>query len=425
LKEYDIIVCGAGASGMMAAGIAAQNGAHVLLLEKMKHPARKLRISGKGRCNLTNTARMSDFLLHTGNDSRFLRTVFSQFFSKELISFFNSIGIKTVEERGGRVFPVGQDARQVVDILHKWVLDMGVKLLCENEVKHLIVEETGVKGVRLINKNTFNSGSVIVTTGGLSYPLTGSTGDGYRFAKEAGHHVIPPRPMLVPLLVKEDHVKKLEGLNLKNIAINVWVDGNKCGDAFGEMVFTNDGMSGPIVLSLSRRFIDNIRQKKKVFFSIDLKPALDEQKLDNRILRDINENGKLKFHLLARKWMPGQLLPVFLNLINIPHYKTASQLDAGERKRIRSLLKDFRFEVTRHRSFDEAIITAGGVDLNEIDPQTMGSKKIKKLYFAGEVLDLDADTGGYNLQIAFSTGWVAGKSAALNFIKHSLSNTVV
>ncbi len=398
----------------MAAGIAAQNGASVLLFEKMKHPARKLRISGKGRCNLTNTTRMSDFIRHIGKNGRFLRPAFSFFFSKELIDFFEKLGIKTVEERGGRVFPISQDAKQIVDAMHKWVLDMGVDLICESEVKHLTIENTIVKGVQLTNKKLFSANSVIISTGGLSYPLTGSTGDGYRFAKEAGHNIIPTRPMLVPIITKNVIVKRLEGLNLKNITINVWVDGKKCAEEFGEMGFTNNGMSGPIVLSLSRQFIDDIRQNKKVIFSIDLKPALDEQKLDNRILRDINENGKMLFSSLAKLWMPGQLVPIFLDLINIPFNKIVNQINAEERKGIRLWLKDFRFEITGHRTFDEAIITAGGVDVNEINPLTMESKIIKNLYFAGEVLDLDADTGGYNLQIAFSTGWVAGKSAALN-----------
>jgi predicted Rossmann fold flavoprotein len=356
---------------------------------------------------------MSDFIKHIGKNGKFLRPIFSEFFSNDLIAFFEKIGIKTIEERGGRVFPVSQDAKQIVDVMHKWILDMGVHLLCENEVRHLIIEEGIIKGVELTNKKTFLADSVIISTGGLSYPLTGSTGDGYRFAKEAGHHVIPLRPMLVPLITKGDVTKRLDGLNLKNITVNVWVEGKKCAEEFGEMVFTNNGMSGPIILSLSRQFIDNIRQNKKVIFSIDLKPALDEQKLDARILRDINENGKMQFSSIAKLWMPGQLVPVFLDLINIPYNKTVNQINAEERKKIRLWLKDFKFEVIGHRSFDEAIITAGGVDVNEINSSTMESKLIKNLYFTGEVLDLDADTGGYNLQIAFSTGYVAGKSAAL------------
>lgn len=419
MKKYNIIIIGGGASGLMASGIAAKNGAKVLLIEKMKHPARKLRISGKGRCNLTNTARMSDFIKHIGKNGKFLRPAFSVFFSKDLIAFFESLGVKTVEERGGRVFPVSQDAKEIVDALHKWILDMGVDLMCESEVKHLIIEEGILKGVELSNKKTFLADSVIVSTGGLSYPLTGSTGDGYHFAKEAGHHIIPQRPMLVPLITKGDIAKRLDGLNLKNISVNVWIEGKKCAEEFGEMVFTINGMSGPIVLSLSRMFIDDIRQNKKVIFSIDLKPALDEQKLDTRILRDINENGKMQFSSLAKLWMPGQLVPVFLDLINIPYNKTVNQINAEERKKIRLWLKDFKFEVIGHRSYDEAIITAGGVDVNEINPSTMESKLLKNLYFTGEVLDLDADTGGFNLQIAFSTGWVAGKSATLaynNFI---------
>ncbi len=413
MKKYHIIIIGGGASGLMAAGIAAKNGASVLLIEKMKHPARKLRISGKGRCNLTNTARMSDFIKHIGKNGKFLRPAFSTFFSKDLIAFFENLGVKTVEERGGRVFPVSQDAKEIVDTMNKWVIGCGVNILCENEVKQLIIESGIVKGVQLSNNKTYFSDSVIIATGGLSYPLTGSTGDGYRFAKEAGHKIIPLRPMLVPLITGGNIAEKLEGLSLKNIRINVWVDGRKCTDEFGEMLFTEDGMSGPIILTLSRILIDDIKQGKKVIFSIDLKPALDNEKLDLRILRDIDENGKMPFSSLVKLWLPGKLIPVFLDLIKIPDNKLANQINTEERKKIRNWLKDFRFEVIGHRSFNEAIITGGGVDINEIDPLTMQSKIIKNLYFAGEVMDLDADTGGFNLQIAFSTGWVAGKSAAL------------
>ena len=412
MKKFNVIVIGGGASGLMAAGKAAQSGASVLLLEKMKHPARKLRISGKGRCNLTNTAPMSDFIKHIGKNGRFLRPAFAEFFSKELILFIETLGLKTIEERGGRIFPVCQDAKQVVDALHKWVLDNGVTLLCESEVKQLMIEENAIKGVKLLNQTTYAADSVIIATGGASYPATGSTGDGYRFAKEAGHQIIPIRPMLVPIITKGNIAKRLEGLSLKNVNVNVWVNDKKCAHEFGEMVFTDDGMSGPIILSLSRLFIDDIKLNKKVIFSIDLKPALDDQKLDARILRDINENGKMLFSSLAKLWLPTKLVSVFIDLINIPYNKLANQINAEERKKIRLWLKNFKFEVIGNRSFAEAIITAGGVDVTEINPMTLESKLVKNLYFAGEVMDLDADTGGYNLQIAFSTGWLAGKTAA-------------
>jgi len=293
------------------------------------------------------------------------------------------------------------------------VIDNGVNLLCDSVVKQLLIEDGVVKGVQLSNKITYFSESVIIATGGASYPATGSTGDGYRFANDAGHKIIPVRPMLVPVITKGEIAKRLEGLSLRNIAINVWVDGKKCAEEFGEMVFTNNGLSGPLILTLSRMFIDDIRQGKKIIFSINLKPALDDKKLDIRILRDINEKGKMQFSNLLKIWLPAKLIPVFIDIINIPFNKTANQINAEERKKIRLLLKDFPFEIIGHRSFDEAIITGGGVDVNEINPQTMESKLIKNLYFAGEVIDLDADTGGYNLQIAFSTGWVAGKSAAI------------
>jgi len=412
LKKFDIIVIGAGASGMMAAGIAAENGSKVLLIEKMKYPGRKLRISGKGRCNITNSARMSEFIGHIHN-GKFLRTAFTSFFNKELIDFLLRINIRTIEERGNRVFPESQDARLVTDAFHHWIVKAGVTLHFEAEVKQLLLESKRVKGIVLKNNSEYLADAVIIATGGMSYPATGSTGDGYDFAEKAGHSIIKLRPVLVPLVTKGPDAGQLEGLSLKNIRINVWVDGRKKAGEFGEMVFTRNGLSGPVILSLSREFIDDIRQKKNVIFSIDLKPALDDSTTDKKIVRDIRDHGKKNFSSLLKFWLPAKLVPLFMEKTGIHHDKIVSQINADERKKIRLLLKDFRFEVTGHSSFDDAIVTAGGVDVNEINPVTMESKLIENLYFAGEVLDLDADTGGYNLQIAFSTGWVAGKSSSL------------
>lgn len=409
IKKYDVIVVGGGAAGLMAAGTAAESGAKVLLLEKMKRPGRKLRITGKGRCNLTNIAEVSEFISHIGPDGRFLRQAFSRFFSEDLIGFFNTIGIKTVIERGGRVFPASEKAQDIVDCLVNWVEKSGVIIKCSSSVKNLKIEHNSIKGVELSNGKIFNADSVIIATGGASYPATGSTGDGYRLAKTADHTIIPIRPALVPLETSGNIADKLEGLNLKNISVSVWKDRKKIAERFGEMVFMQYGISGPVILSLSRQLGKIFENGQRLIFSIDLKPALDYKKLDKRLIRDINDFGNLKFREILRKWLPQKMVPVFIDLLKIPSEKFCHQLNSKERKKILLLLKEFKLEVTGISGFDEAIITAGGVNLKEIDPKTMKSKLVKNLYFAGEVLDLDADTGGYNLQIAFSTGWLAGK----------------
>lgn len=422
-----VIVVGGGAAGLMAAGQAAGLGAETLLLEKMNHPGRKLRITGKGRCNLTNIASVSDFIAHFGPSGRFLRQTFSQFFSAELIAFFEGLGVRTVTERGGRVFPAGDGAEEVVDALVRWIRERGVTLHTHAPVERLIVEAGRVVGVQVSpvpttrEKVTAGSGcaervypaeAVIIATGGASYPGTGSTGDGYRMAEAVGHTIVPLRPALVPLDTGGGIAAKLQGLSLRNVNVQVWADGRKEAAAFGEMLFTHFGVSGPIILSLSRGIVDALRAGQRVSLSIDLKPALDEAKLDARLLRDLDAHGKRQFRTLLKGLLPRTLIPVCLELTGIAPDKVAHQITAEERQRLRTWLKDFRLEVTGHRPFAQAIITAGGVTTREVDPRTMASRLVEGLFFAGEVLDVDADTGGYNLQAAFSTGWVAGRSAA-------------
>jgi predicted Rossmann fold flavoprotein len=420
-----VIVIGAGPAGLMAAGQAAEQGATVLLLEKMDRPGRKLRITGKGRCNLTNVAPLSDFVAHFGPNGRFLRQAFSHFFTPDLVAFLKGLGVPTVTERGGRVFPASQEATEVVDALLRWVHDRGVTLRTRSPVERLLVEGQRVTGVRIArnqvssekpgfsdSEQLYRADAVIVATGGASYPATGSTGDGYRLAESVGHTVVPIRPALVPLETAGDVASRLQGLSLRNVAVRLWVDGKKQGELFGEMLFTHFGLSGPTVLSLSRQAVDALHLGQSVRLSIDLKPALDERKLDARLLRDLDAHGKQQFRTLLKGLLPRKLIPVCLDLTGIPPEKLAHQITAQERKRLRAWLKDFRLQVTGYRSFAEAIITAGGVDTREVDPRTMASRLVEGLYFAGEVLDVDADTGGYNLQAAFSTGWLAGRSAA-------------
>ena len=412
MTKRQVIVVGGGAAGLMAAGQAAEAGAEVLLLEKMERPGRKLRIAGKGRCNLTNVAPLEDFLAHFGPNGRFLRQAFARFFTADLVAFFEGLGVRTVTERGGRVFPASEEAQDVVDALVRWVRKRGVTLRTQSPVERLLVESERATGVQTADDRPYRTDAVIVATGGASYPGTGSTGDGYRLAESVGHTIVAVRPALVPLETAGDVAARLQGLSLRNVTARLLVDGRERAAGFGEMLFTHFGLSGPIILTLSRQAVDARRQGRRVAIAIDLKPALDEQTLDARLLRDLDAHGKRHFRTLLKGLLPSKLIPVCLDLTGIPPDKAAHQITAQERARLRAWLKDFRLEVSGHRPLAEAIVTAGGVALREVEPRTMESRLIEGLYFAGEVLDLDADTGGYNLQAAFSTGWVAGQSAA-------------
>ncbi len=413
MSEYDVIVVGAGAAGLIAAGRAAELGGKVLVLEKMERAGRKLLITGKGRCNITNNAPQSEFFDHIYTNSRFLKHAFATFFSADIIRLLDKYGTKTIIERGGRVFPVSNNSADVVEALLKWLHANHVEIRYGHQVERMIIIGGEVKGLLVkVNGKTINinCGNIILCTGGCSYPATGSTGDGYRMAKKAGHTIETPRPALVPIETEGDMAQRLQGLSLKNVKAIVWVSSKKFKEEFGEMLFTHYGLTGPIILSLSRFIVEELLKGHKVEVSVDLKPALDEVKLDSRLLRDIDENGKRKMDNIFRLWLPSSLIPVFLKELNIDGQKEGHQLQAKERKKILLMMKDLRFRVTGYRPFKEAIITAGGVVTSEINAQTMESKLVKNLYFAGEVIDLDADTGGFNLQLAFSTAWLAAQS---------------
>ncbi|UCE66826.1 MAG: NAD(P)/FAD-dependent oxidoreductase [Candidatus Zixiibacteriota bacterium] len=418
MRNKRILVVGGGPAGLMAAGQAALSGARVIVLEKKSKPLRKLGITGKGRCNLTNKAPLTEFIKRFGSNGRFLRSAFDHFYSDDLIRFLKKLGVETAFERGGRVFPLSGDAGEVADALLKWARGNGVKIRTGIRVKGLIINENNIAGVKYVNlqksetAGEYIADKVIIATGGASYPATGSTGDGYRLAESAGHRIIPIRPALVPLETRGDVAKRLQGLSLKNIGLKVMADDKKVGDIFGEMLFTHYGVSGPIILTISKIVVDLLRKKQRVFISIDLKPALDEKKLDIRLLRDLNSHGNKKFRSILKLLLPQKLIPVCVELTGIPGEKLCHQVSSAERKKLRLWLKDFRLDITGHRSFNEAIITAGGVCLKEVNPKTLESRLVKNLYFAGEVLDIDADTGGFNLQAAFSTGCLAGASGA-------------
>ncbi len=416
-KQPDVIVIGGGAAGLMAAGQAAEQGARVLLLEKMDRPGRKLLITGKGRCNLTNETPLRDFLGHFGRNGRFLRGAFHQFFAPDLLAFFQELGVRTVTERGGRVFPVTGLADDVVEALLHWNHRHKVTIRTASPVDRLLVAAHAdgghITGVRVsgTGRQTVQAGAVIVCTGGQSYPGTGSTGDGYRLAAAVGHRIVPTRPALVPLDTAGNVARRLQGLSLRNVNVGLRVDGQQGPEAFGEMLFTHFGLSGPVILTLSREAVDALGAGRHVQVSIDLKPALDEGKLDARLLRDLDAHGKQQVATLLKGLLPRKLIPVCLDLVGLPADRAAHQVTGQERRRLRDWLKDFRLDVTGHRPFSMAIVTAGGVDLAEVVPHTLESRLVAGLYFAGEVLDVDADTGGYNLQAAFSTGWVAGRNA--------------
>lgn len=411
LKYFDVIVVGAGAAGLIAAAKAGETGASVLLIDKMERAGRKLLITGKGRCNITNEAPISEFLKHIHPNARLLKFAFNTFFNKDVLALLGSEGLETVTERGGRIFPVSDKSADVVNALLKLVNRTNISISYKEKLEEILVDNNIVKGI-IVNRNgekeTYTCKSVILCTGGASYPATGSDGDGYKIVKRLGHKVTPILPALVPIETEGPIAPELQGLSLKNVNAVIWIDGKKSTEEFGEMLFTHFGVSGPIILTLSRFIVREVNNKKKLELSIDLKPALDDMQLDARLLRDLNEHGKKQVENAFKLWLPSKLIPVFMRLTGLEGTKLCHQVSAVERKKIRLLMKDFRLKITGYRGFNEAIITSGGIDTSEIDFKTMESKLIKSLYFAGEIIDLDADTGGYNLQIAWSTGYLAG-----------------
>lgn len=404
-----VAVIGGGAAGLMASLQAALYGADVYLFEKNPNLGRKILISGKGRCNFTNEKMMENFLECFPGNGKFLFSSLSAFSNTDLVTFFEKIGVKSKVERGGRIFPKSDKSSDIVQALQKAVLEAGVHICYKTCVKDLIIKNNQIKGIIINDKKEFYCDSVIIATGGMSYPATGSTGDGYKFAKKAGHSIVELKPSLVPLITKEKWVKDLQGLSLKNVSATVYVSGKKVASEFGEMLFTHFGISGPIILTLSRYVVDNLENTPIV--SIDLKPALSEEELDERLLRDFERYKNKLFKNSLNDLLPKKLIPVFINYSEIDPEKPVNQLTQGERVKIRQRLKNFAVTVAGCRE-KEAIVTRGGVCVKEINPKTMESKLIKGLFFAGEVIDVDGVTGGYNLQAAFSTGFVAGKSSA-------------
>ncbi len=411
MKQFDVIVIGGGAAGLMAAGTAAENGARVLLLEKMKQTGRKIGISGKGRCNITNKAHLVEFMDCFGKDGRFLRQCLEQFFNDDLISFFERRGLATVLERGGRYFPESGKALDVVHTLNNWLLENTVELKKEHPVTEIIVKDGAAAGVRTRSK-TWYTPKIIVATGGVSYPRTGSTGDGFKLLKKFGHTSTPLRPALVSLTTPQKEVSQLSGLSLRNVSTRLFLNGKRKGMEFGEVNFTKRGLAGPSIITLSGTVVDALAKSQKVTLVLDLKPALDEKKLTNRLLRDFEKRGGEPIGSILRGILPRQLVAFCMDQCELEPTMDTKSFPLKKRKQLVQWLKNIRFEIDGHGSWDEAIITNGGINLKEINPRTMESRLVSNLYIAGELLNLQAATGGYNLQAAFSMGRLAGKSAA-------------
>ena len=405
-----IIVVGGGAAGLMAAGRAAEEGAEVLLLEKMGRVGLKLRITGKGRCNLTNDCPIAEFTSHVVPNGMFLRNGLARFFVPDLVAFFASHGVPVEVERGRRVFPESGDANDVVAALRKYCVEGGVQFRYRCPVDSLVATRGGVTGV-CIGEQTLLAGAVILATGGITYPKTGSTGDGYRMARALGHTVAPVRPGLVPLVMQEGAARELQGLSLRNVRASLYQGDRLIASEFGEMLFTHFGVSGPIILTLSMR-IGTALASGPLRLAIDLKPALDDLALDRRLQREVAELGQATYHSLLKRLLPRTMIRVFGARSGIPRYQRLSEFTAQQRARVLRLLKSFEFTVVRTLPAGDGIITIGGVDTREIVPSTMASRVVRGLYFAGEIIDVAGDTGGYNLQIAFTTGFLAGESAA-------------
>lgn len=402
-----VIVAGGGAAGMMAAGTAGKRRLDVALVEKNDRLGKKILISGKGRCNITNNTDIQGLIDNTPGNGHFLYSTFYTFSNADLISFFNGLGLETKIERGGRVFPVSDRSSDVVEILKKYLKIHNVNILLKSPVKEVTVDNGKVTGIVLANGREMPCDSLILALGGASYPGTGSSGDGYEIARRLGHTIIDIRPSLVPLESEDGWVRELQGLSLKNVAVRFTnKSGRKIYDDFGEMLFTHFGVSGPVILSAGRHLLDD--GYNGITLHMDLKPALDEEKLDSRLQRDFEKYSRKQFKNALDDLLPQKLIPVIIELSQISGDKPVNQITRDERKRLVRLLKGLKAGIKGPGPVEEAIVTAGGVHTDEINPSTMESKIIKGLFFAGELIDVDAYTGGFNLTIAFATGYTAG-----------------
>ncbi|MBR4903444.1 MAG: NAD(P)/FAD-dependent oxidoreductase [Selenomonadaceae bacterium] len=407
-----IIVVGGGCAGMMSAIKAAEHGASVILFEKMPRVGRKLGITGKGRCNLTNTADTEEIIKNLPGNGKFLYSALKNFSSADTVNFFERLGVATKIERGGRIFPVSDDAIEVIDALLKKMTVLGVEVKTNSPVTEIIAKDKKIVGV-MVDGKIIKADAVILATGGASYPATGSTGDGFKFAKRLGHTITEILPALVPLEV-EENIKSLQGLSLKNVSVKLLADGKKVSELFGEMLFTHFGVSGPIILTLSRQAAKLLSEGKFVELEINLKPALTPEQLDARILRDFDKFKRKAIKNGLTELLPAKIIPIILDRAYLDEDKKVDEITQAERRRLIEILRGLPFTITKTRPIEEAIVTSGGISVKEINPKTMESKIVSGLFIVGEVADVDGFTGGFNLQAAWSMGNAAGIYAATN-----------
>lgn len=411
-EKFDVAVIGGGPSGIIAAGRAGELGARVIIIEKNDILGKKLLMTGNGRCNLTQAEfDIRKLVEKFGENGKFLFSSLSVFGTKETIDFFNKLGLETKVERGGRVFPASDDSHDVLNTLIKYIQRNNVKIRLNSKVTDVEKEENKISYIKVGEEKIF-ADKYIISTGGKSYPGTGSTGDGFKWALKLGHSVTELSPSLVPVKISDDWVKELQGLSLKNVELNIYQNNRRQDSFFGEMLFTHFGISGPIVLSASK-LIGQLLKKGNVKVSIDLKPALDFTKLDKRILRDFQEYQNKLFKNSLKDLLPQKLIPIIVRLSGIDPDKQVNSITKEERHKIVSLLKKLDMNVSGLLGFDYSLVTSGGINIKEIDPKTMRSKLIRNLYFAGEIIDLDGPTGGYNLQMCWTTGYIAGQNSAI------------
>lgn len=406
-----VIIIGAGAAGLLAGIAAAGQGAQVTIYEKMRLPGKKMLITGKGRCNITNACELQEFIKNLPGNGRFLNGALRRFTNTDMVELLESHGLATKVERGGRIFPVSDAAKDVVNKLVEIYTGLGGKLICECRVQNIVVKDAKILGIKT-TEGFFAGDAVILCAGGASYPGTGSNGDGAKLAEAVGHSIVELKPSLVPLESDYPYVEDLQGLSLRNVGAVLLADGKKVAEEFGEMLFTHFGVSGPIVLSLSNKAAQCLAKGQEVELVLDLKPALTQEKLDTRVQRDFTTYSRKQLVNGMKDLLPQRLIPVVLDMAYLDEEKFVNQISREERLRLVRTLKSFVIPITATRPIAEAIVTQGGVSVKEINPKTMESKLIKGLYFAGEVMDVDGYTGGYNLQAAFSSGYTAGTAAA-------------
>jgi len=408
MEQFDVIIVGAGPAGMMAAIRAAERNRKILLVERNNTVGKKLLISGKGRCNLTNFCDVEDFLARFSESRNFLQNTFAKFFNNDLILFFEEAGLKLKAERGGRVFPESDRSSDILNILKAKLRNKDIKLLSGERVREVIIENKKIKGILTHSRKRFLAESVVIATGGASYPETGSTGDGYDIAEKLGHRIVPLKPSLSPVLIKEGFIKEWQGISLKNVRLTLLAKEKKIDERFGEMLFTHFGLSGPIVLDMSASVDDALKSKKGITLSINFKPALNHKKLNDRLLREFQANSAKALKNIFKNLLPQGMIERFLQRCGVDTEKRANQITADERKKLVNGLFDLRLTPKGVKPIKDGIVTRGGVNTKEINPKTMESRLVKGLFFAGEVIDIDAKTGGYNMQAAFSTGWICG-----------------